>query len=190
MSEIGDKIIIGEIGYRCIITEQQIKEKIRLMAEQIIQKHTGKDPPIIVYVEMGAINLGVELSKCLYDLKFDHEVDTLCVKSYFRDGQRSDITLVNWLTIDPIGRNLIIIEDIVDNGGTLNFISEEFEDRYGSSVPVEWLALIVKKGHSFEKEIDFFGWEGEFGWLVGNGMNSKVSNYSLYRGLRDIFEKE
>lgn len=190
MSKIGDEIIIGGIEYRCIITEDQIKNKIRLMAEQICQKHTGKDPPVVVCTAMGGLYLGVELSKCLDDLNFDHEIDTLCVKKYAQDGKPGNITLVNSLTIDPCGRNLIIIEDIVDDGGTLNFLSSELERRYGSSLSIEWLALIVKQGHKFKEEINYFAWIGDFGWLVGNGMDSRVSKYCLCRGLRNIYEKK
>ena len=193
MVKINEVIKIGEEKFRCIITKAEINKKIRLIAKKICNNHKGKDPPIIVLTEIGGLNCGTELTQCLQDLNFMHEVDTVCIKSYVEDGKPGDPILINPPILNPVNRNLIIVEDIIDNGGTLNFLSSELKKRYGTSFNVEYLALIVKKDHKFEHNIDYYGWIGEFGWLIGNGMDTKIiiNNHPYYvaRGLRDIYEK-
>ena len=179
---------IGGETFRCVITDDEIKSKIKLCASEIIEKHRkDKAPPVLLSVLMGGLYFTAELSQYLADSNFPHEIDAIRIKSYTKDEKAQAVEWISKPLNNLSHRNVIIVEDVIDKGNSMNFVYEELKMYY--PVTIETAALIVKKGHSFKQTITYSCFEGEYGWITGKGLDTLCDGYSLGRGDRDICEK-
>ncbi len=180
---------VNETTYRCVLTDEEIRSRTKLCALEIIEKHRNDTKPsILVSVLMGGLYFAAELSQYLEDLNFPHEMDAIRIKSYTEDEKSGETIWLSKPLIDLSNRNVIIVEDIIDKGNSMNFVYDELQ-RMHKSVDIEIAALIVKKGHSFKYPITYSCFNDEYGWLRGKGMDTISDGYSLGRGDRDICEK-
>lgn len=161
-----------------IIAQEDIENKVKLLALQISEDYKGLNPVLIGVLKGCFIFLG----DLIRNLDIIHEVDFIKISSY-RDGStNSEIKLVNDITTSIDGRNIIIVEDIVDTGNSLNFLKDHLAN-YGPE-SMKTCTLVYRKNKSENcPEIEYKGFEIEEGFLIGYGMD-----YGEWgRNLRDIY---
>jgi hypoxanthine phosphoribosyltransferase len=162
-----------------ILRKEEIERSVGDMARQISLDYAHRKL-VLVGVLKGAF---IFLSDLARKLTIPAEIDFLCLSSY-GDGTSSsgNVQLIKDIDIDICGKDVLIIEDIVDTGVTLRWLIEYFQARDPSSVRI--CALIDKKERrEVPVDIDYVCHEIGEGFLVGYGLDFAEQ----YRHLPEIF---
>lgn len=180
MSEIeADKIIIGEDVFVPYLSEEVIQNRIKELGKQISEEYKGKTP-VFIGVLNGAF---IFLADLIKNITVDCEIDFFKLSSYgdskISSGQ---VTLVKELNCDVNGRDLIIVEDIVDTGLSIKFIEKLIETHTPSSMKVVSL-LLKPQSLIYDVKIDYIGFEIPSKFVLGYGLDYAQK----YRNLRSIY---
>lgn len=128
---------IGEI----LITEHEIQDKIRELAKRITEDYIDRDL-LLVGVLKGAFMLMSDLAR---EIKLPLEFDFMAVSSYGSATRTSGVVrILKDLDYEISGRNVLLIEDIIDSGLTLNYLLKYLQTRKPKSLEV--CALLRKEG--------------------------------------------
>ncbi len=167
-------------GMNVVYTADQIQSRVRELAEQINEAYEGK-PLVVVCVLKGAFMFFSDLLK---HLAVRPEIDFVRVASYGDSTLRAqNISFTKDLEISISGKHLLIVEDVVDTGHTIDFLYRQFSARGAASIR---LCAIVDKYERREVSIsvDFPGFVLQKGYIVGYGMDYA----ERYRELDAIYD--
>lgn len=158
-----------------VISEQQIAERIAELGRQIRQDYGGKNI-LLVGVLKGA---AVFLSDLLRAIDGAVDYDFVAISSYGNGTKSSGVVrILKDLDESPVGRDVLIVEDIVDSGLTLQFLLENMKTHRTASVRV--CTLLDKTARRVvDVPIDYKGFEVPDVFVVGYGMDYA----GLYRNL-------
>ena len=165
---------IAEVLY----TEQQIHEKIAELSRRIEVDYAG-EKVLLVGVLRGAVMVMADLAR---ELRRDIEMDWMATSSYGAGTESSGVVrIVKDLDTDIAGRNVLIIEDIVDSGLTLAWLRSNLESRNPASLEI---CALLRKPDAAKVEIDarYVGFEIPNAFVVGYGLDYA----ERYRNLRSI----
>lgn len=173
-----EKIMVGELEFRKYISEEQIKERISKMALEIDVQLKGKDP-IFIAVLNGSFIFCSDLVRAT---KKDYEIEFLKVKSY--EGMESAGVIKETLNTLPNieGRDVFLVEDIVDKGHTINYLHDTLSKDKPSSISIVSL-LFKPSAYQHKIKIDHVGFEIPNDFVVGYGLDYN----GLGRSLKDIY---
>ncbi len=154
---------LGEI----LIPEQAIQEKVAELAAAIQAEHSGHEV-LLVGVLKGAFVLIADLAR---HLTIPVAVDFMAVSSYGSTTKTSGVVRIQKdLDADIGGRHVILVEDIVDSGLTLNYLLRNLQARGPASLEV--LALLVKPARKrVDIPIHYQGFEIPDRFVVGYGLD-------------------
>lgn len=166
-------------GYRILFDRKQIQRKVGEIGQQIENDYRGK-APVLIGILKGAFVFMADLVRTIEEV--DMEIDFLGVSSYRNKTLPATQPVVTRdLTIDIGARDVIVIEDIIDTGGTFDFIVKHIEGKNPSSLKI--CCLIDKRGRrKGNLKIDYFGFEIESGFVIGYGMDFSEK----FRNIKDI----
>ena len=157
----------SQIKTRLFISRQEIETAVCRLATKINKDYHDKQP-VLVAVLKGAF---VFLADLIRHLELPVEVEFVCLSSY-RQGRQSSgkVRLVQGLCTDIKGRDVIVIEDIIDTGLTTNFLLNYLEKQQPSSVRV--CALTSKPSRrQIPVTIDYLGFDVPDRFIVGYGLD-------------------
>ena len=159
---------------RVVVSEAQLKTRIKELAAQIDKDYDGRDL-ILVGVLKGAVMAMADLSR---ELQRHIEMDWMAVSSYGAGTQSSGVVrILKDLDRDITGREVLIVEDIVDTGLTLSWLKENLESRGAKSVEI---CTILRKPEAakVEVKVKYVGFEIPTDFVVGYGLdfNEKYRN--------------
>ena len=171
---------ILESSYEVMITSQEIQKKVVYLADLINEDYKDKNPILVCNLK-GAFIFLSDFCRCL---TIPHEVDFMSTSSYKKGMETSGIVrIVKDLKTNIIGRNVLIIEDIVDTGLTLNYIKKFLALHNPLSIRV--VSLLNKKDRrKIEADVDYIGFEIPDKFIIGYGLDYEEK----YRGLKFIAE--
>ena len=168
----------GLVPGRTLVSAEQLAERVAQLGAEITVDYAGRSP-LLVGVLKGAFMFMSDLSRVI-DLPV--EFDFMAVSSYGHSTRSSGVVrIVKDLDLDLAGRDVILVEDIVDSGLTLNYLRRNLLARNPASLEV--CALLVREDHSIDEAIlryEGFRIPGEF--VVGYGLDVD----QRYRNLPDI----
>jgi hypoxanthine phosphoribosyltransferase len=162
--------------HEIILTESQIEEKVRELAAQITKDYSDK-PPIFIGILKGSV---IFLSDLIRSIDLPIRLDFIAVSSYGSEMTSSGVVRIQYdLKTSIEGRDVLVVEDIVDTGLTLAYLMENFATRHPKSIKI--CALLDKKEarkSDIELKIDYVGFEVPDQFLVGYGLdyNEKYRN--------------
>lgn len=158
-----DNAALGPI----ILSEEEIQAKVRELGAQITKDYEGR-PPLLIAVLKGAAMFMADLSRAI---KLPIDVDFMAISSYGSSTKTSGVVrIVKDLDIDLTDRHVLIVEDIVDSGLTLNYLRKNLQARNPASLEV--CALIVKKGvQRTESDTRYTGFYTSPDFVVGYGLD-------------------
>lgn len=174
-------ISIGEV----IIDSGQIKRKVRELGDSI-----GKDfsgfllPPVIIGVLNGSFVFLSDLIRVDGMSKLNYDLDFITLSSYKDSTESEKVDLKQDFTLDITNRNILIVEDIVDSGHTLNYLLD-YLYRF-NPLSIEICVLVDKlERRDIDVPINYKGFTLDKGFIVGYGMDYKgygrhLSNIHLY----------
>ena len=160
------------------ITESTIKNRVRELARYIDIDYNNLDDRIcIVGVLRGAFIFLADLSRLL-DTR--HTIDFISIGSYDKDNSGNVRLLMDTRT-DVSGKHVLIVEDIIDSGKTINYLVSLFLDRNVASVKT--CTLFRKNGSKETSNVDYVGFDvPKEHWLIGYGLDFD----DKYRTLPDV----
>ncbi len=117
---------------RILFTEEQIRAKAKEVAAQIEEDYKG-EPLYLVGTLRGAV---VWMADIMREITLDTEIDFIAASSYQGTDSTGVVTIKKDLDGDVTGKNVLIVEDIVDTGFTLSKLLEYFRGKGAKSVEI------------------------------------------------------
>jgi hypoxanthine phosphoribosyltransferase len=152
---------------KVIIKEDQLKKRIKKLADEISNDYKDKNP-VLVGILKGSFIFMADLTR---QLKMPHQIDFISVASYGSGKQASGA--VKWLkdlSINIEGKHVIIVEDIIDSGLTLNYIRNNLLTRNPKSLKIVTL-LNKKKKRKIKIPLKYVGFSIPDEFVVGYGLD-------------------
>ncbi len=161
-----------------LYTEEQIHDKIVELAGRIDADYAGQSL-LLVGVLKGAVMVMADLARAL---TLPIEMDWMAVSSYGSGTQSSGVVrILKDLDTDLTGRQVLIVEDIIDSGLTLSWLRANLESRGAASVEI--CALLRKpKAAKVNVDVRYAGFEIGNEFVIGYGLDYA----DKYRNLRGI----
>jgi len=162
-----------------IISSLQLQAKVEELGRQISQEYRGRQL-VLLGVLNGAFIFTADLCRAI---NLDLEIDFIRVASYGNATQScGTIRLLQEPSLDLTGKDILLVEDIVDTGTTMAWLQNHF--RQSSANTVKICSLIDKKERrSVPVEVDYIGFALTTGFLVGYGLDCA----ERYRNLPAIY---
>lgn len=157
------------VEHKILISEEKLQKRITELAEQISNDYEGEDITLICTLK-GAVYFTIDLSKKI--TKSDVTLDFVRVSSYGINNRETTGKLDFKLDIseDIKDKNVIVVEDIVDSGITLNYLYDYLKTKNPKSLK---LCVLLDKKARRQKEIaiDYTGFEIENKFVLGYGLD-------------------
>ena len=161
-----------------LLSKEEIQAVVKDLAAQIDRDYAGRDL-LVVGVLKGAVMVMADLVR---ELHSHVTMDWMAVSSYGSGTQSSGVVrILKDLDTDLMGKDVLIVEDIIDSGLTLSWLLENFGSRGAESIEV--LALL-RKPEAAKVVIDckYVGFDIPTDFVVGYGLDYD----ERYRNLRDV----
>ena len=172
-----DLATVGTDVERVIATEEQLRTKIAELAAQVDKDYKDRDL-LLVGVLKGAIMAMADLTRAM---QRHAEMDWMAVSSYGSGTKSSGVVrILKDLDRDITGRNILIVEDIVDSGLTLSWLRANLLTRGAASVEI--LAILRKpEAAKVDVAVKYVGFEIPSDFVVGYGLDfdEKYRNLSF-----------
>jgi hypoxanthine phosphoribosyltransferase len=163
---------------KVLLTEAQIRGRLTELAAEIERDYEGRDL-LLVGVLKGAVMVMADLSR---ELQRHVETDWMAVSSYGSGTKSSGVVrILKDLDTDLTGRNVIIVEDIIDTGLTLSWLVANLRSRGPASVEV---FTLLRKPDAAKTAVDvrYVGFDIPNEFVVGYGLDHS----ERYRNLRVV----
>jgi hypoxanthine phosphoribosyltransferase len=149
------------------ITEEQVEARIRELGEQIAKDYGG-EPITLVCILKGSVFFTCELAK---RITTPVQLEFMSVSSYGSGTSSSGVVrIVHDLTSSIEGKNVIVIEDIIDSGRTLNYLLENLKTRNPKSIKL--CTLLDKPDRRVvDVPVDYVGFVIPDEFVVGYGLD-------------------
>ena len=172
-----DLAAVGTDVERVIATEEQLKARVAELAAQVDADYAGKDL-LLVGVLKGAIMAMADLTRAM---QTHMQMDWMAVSSYGSGTKSSGVVrILKDLDTDVTGRNVLIVEDIVDTGLTLSWLKANLLSRGAADVQI---LTILRKPEAAKVEVDvkYVGFDIPKDFVVGYGLDfdEKYRNLSF-----------
>ena len=152
--------------YKIVLSEEQIKNRVIELGKQINEDYKGKSP-IIICMLKGAI---IFFSDILRQLTLPLSMEFVRLSSYKNGTSSGEMEVVNPLTTDIAGKDVIIVEDVVDSGKTLSYFVNMLKEKNPASIKI--CAFLDKpERREAEVNVDYVGFRIECGFVIGYGLD-------------------
>ena len=179
--------MMDRIFGRPIVTQEQMRTRIRELGRQITMDYVGKEL-ILVGVLKGAYAFYADLARAI---RIPMRVDFIVVTSYSGKPKSSGkVKIVTDLTEDIAGRDVLLVEDIVDSGLTAEHLVRTLRKRNPRSIK---LCALLSKPERREKNvpIDYVGFEIPNKYVVGYGLDYEQKYRNLpYLAVLDTVDED
>ena len=164
---------------KVLYSEDFLQEATLNLANWINKKYKNSKNLVLIVTMLGAVPFSMDLIK---NIEIIHELDFVGVKSYFGKKKQTDVIMIDKdISLDIKNKDVIILEDIVDSGRTLERIIDFLERREPKSLIT--VSLLKRQENNVEIKKLKYGIEVPPGlFLVGYGLDYN----NKYRNLRDI----
>lgn len=152
-----------------IISEEKLKKRVQELGKEISADYRGKNP-LLVGILRGGFIFTADLVRLL---DFPHEIDFISVSSYGHSTSSSGaVRLLKDLNTSVQKRHLLLVDDIIDTGLTINYIAKSLELRKPASLAI--VTLLEKEiKRKFELPTKYVGFKIPETFVVGYGLDYK-----------------
>lgn len=167
---------------KVLISEEELKKRIKELGETITKDYEGKEIHLICVLK-GAVMFMVDLSK---EIHIPLTMDFMAVSSYGNETSSSGVVkIVKDLDENIEGKDVLIVEDIIDSGRTLSYLVQILKDRSPNSIKI--CTLLDKPERRMAKvNVDYVGFSVPDYFVLGYGLDYMQK----YRNLPYIAMKE
>jgi hypoxanthine phosphoribosyltransferase len=150
-----------------LYTKEQIQQRIAELAAQIDKDYEGREI-LIVGVLKGAVMVMADLARALHS---HISMDWMAVSSYGSGTQSSGVVrILKDLDTDLMGKDVLIVEDIIDSGLTLSWLLKNLSARNPASISIVTL-LRKPDAVKVDVEVDYVGFDIPNEFVVGYGLD-------------------
>ena len=150
-----------------LLTEQQIRERVAQLGEEISRDYAGKDP-LFIGVLKGCF---VFMADLMRQVTIPCGMDFMVVSSYGKSTKTTGaVEIIKDLSQDIEGRHLVIVEDILDTGVTLSYLTKYLQNRDPASVTI---ATLLDKPERRRADVSarYVGFTVPDAFVVGYGLD-------------------
>ncbi len=152
---------------KCLFSKEQIARRVSELATQISHDYASSKELQVICILNGSIFFTVDL---LRQLRTPCLLNCIRAKSYHKADLSDNVDISYGSDIDVAGKDVLIIEDIVDTGITLNALVDMYHKKDAASVRV--CSFLDKKSRHIEDiKVDYVGYNIEDEFVVGYGMD-------------------
>lgn len=174
---------------RILLTEEQIKARIKELGQELTREYEGKDP-VVIGVLKGVV---VFYADMIREIKCHNQMDFMCVSSY-RGTESTGRTMVSKdIANDIYGRHVLILEDIFDTGNSLDFTYKHLKAKGPASLRIcTFLDKPERRKAEITLKADYTGYVIPNEFVVGYGLdfNEKYRNLPFVGVLKpEAYEK-
>ncbi|OLS03001.1 hypoxanthine phosphoribosyltransferase [Tissierella creatinophila] len=158
-----------------LISEEEVSVRIKELGKEITKDYKEKNL-MVVGILKGAVVFMSELCKRI-DLPID--MDFMSVSSYGKSSRSTgEVKIIKDLDDSVEGKDILIVEDIIDTGLTLSYLTDNLKKRGANSVKI--ITLLDKPGRrNIQVKVDYLGFEVPNEFIVGYGLDFS----EMYRNL-------
>ncbi len=169
---------MGKVKKEILISKPKIDDRVQRLADEISRDYEGKEL-VLIGILKGAFVFMADLIRCL---RIPCEVDFVRLASYGTGTVSSGNIMITKDIETPIrGRDVLIVEDIVDTGLTLYFLVDKLKEREPESLKV-CVLLDKKERRKVPFEAEYVGFDIPDRFVVGYGLDFN----EMYRFLPDV----
>ena len=151
-----------------LINEETLQKRINELANKIEEDFKNEEI-VLICILKGAVYFAIDLSKKIKNNVVT--IDFMKVSSYGNNFKSSgNIDFILDITTDIKNKNVIIVEDIIDSGYTLNFIKNYLSNKNPKSLKI-CVLLDKKERREIDVKVDYTGFEIENKFIVGYGLD-------------------
>ncbi|EKA7354421.1 hypoxanthine phosphoribosyltransferase [Vibrio vulnificus] len=151
-----------------MISEQTVQERVRELGKQITAHYQGSEDLVLVGLLRGSFVFMADLARAI---ELTHQVDFMTASSYGNTMESSrDVRILKDLDDDIKGKDVLIVEDIIDTGNTLNKIKEILSLREPKSIEICTL-LDKPSRREVHVPVKWIGFEIPDEFVVGVGID-------------------
>ena len=164
---------------KVLLTREEIAEKVRELGKQITLDYAGKKP-VLVCILKGA---SVFFADLIREIELPLTLDFMAISSYGSATKTSGVVrILKDLDNDILGKDVIVVEDIVDTGITLSYLSKILMQRGASSLRIATLLDKPARRKVKDLKVDYMCFDIPDAFVVGYGLDYDQT----YRNLPDI----
>jgi hypoxanthine phosphoribosyltransferase len=167
----------GHIG-GVVVSQEQLRRRVTELGAQIADDYRER-PPLLVGVLKGAFIFMADLARAI---NLPVEIELMAIASYGSDTTSSGVVrIMKDVDTDLVGRDVLVVEDIVDSGITLSYLQRYLWAHRPATLEV--CALLVKSGLQLrDVDLRYVGFTIPPDFVIGYGLDVD----QRYRNLRDI----
>lgn len=163
-----------------MISEQEVQERVRELGKQITERYQGSEDLVLVGLLRGSFVFMADLARAI---ELTHQVDFMTASSYGNTMESSrDVRILKDLDDDIKGKDILLVEDIIDTGNTLNKIREILSLREPKSIAICTL-LDKPSRREVNVPVDWIGFEFQMnlslGWVLITRRNTATYHTSV-----------
>lgn len=174
---------MDEVVKEILVTNEEIKKRVKELGQQITEDYKGKDL-MLVGILKGAV---IFMSELVQNIDLPITMDFMAVSSYGDSSQSSGVVrIIKDLDCYIEGKDILIVEDIIDTGLTLNYLTDNLKKRKPNSVKVCTL-LDKPERRKIEVPVDYVGFEVPDEFIIGYGIDyaQKYRNLPYIASLKE-----
>ena len=171
-------------NYRILLTQEQIQNRIKELGEEITRDYADKEPVIICMLK-GAVYFFADLTK---HINLPIMIDFARLSSYRNGTTSGKMELIANITAKIEGKDVLIVEDIVDSGKTLAYFINLLKEKNPKSIKI---CSFLDKKERREADItaDYVGFDIPCGFGIGYGLDY-AEKYREFPFLAEIIDPE
>ncbi|MFA5886531.1 MAG: phosphoribosyltransferase family protein [Patescibacteria group bacterium] len=204
--KVDRRMVINGNVYQRIISHEEMFQRVQELAAQIKKDYRQyAQPPILLFVELGALFFLSNLSRALDRLAFDHTVDSIRLKKFTKNKEAEPVKIINFPVEDLGRRHLIVVEDIIDSGESMDVLNQYLKHLKVPPQSVKYCSLLLRSKNShllgdanspvldkndsldfkLDFKIEYYGFLVKPGWVFGEGMDYN----HILRGVSGVYQE-
>ncbi len=176
---------IDNIYKEILVSEEELDERLEELAKDIMKSYEGeKEELVVIGILRGAV---IFMTNLITKLDMELTIDFMAVSSYGSSSVSSGVVrILKDLEEEIAGKNILIVEDIIDTGLTLSYLTDNLRKRGAKSVKIATL-LDKPDRRKVDVNVDFVGFRIPDEFVVGYGLdyNQKYRNLPFVAALKE-----
>ena len=164
-----------------LITEEEIQNKVKELGEKITEDYRDKDLFLLGILKGAAPFMADIMRKIDLDLEYDF----MDVSSYQGTRSMGEVRILKDISTSIVGKDILIVEDIIDTGITLSYLTKVLKSRGANSIEIVTM-LSKPSRRKIDLPVKYNGYEIEDYFVIGYGMDYDEKYRALpYIGILD-----
>lgn len=164
-----------------LITEEEIQNKVKELGEEITEDYRDKDL-FLLGILKGAVPFMADIMR---KIDLDLEYDFMDVSSYQGTRSMGEVRILKDISTSIVGKDILIVEDIIDTGITLSYLTKVLKSRGANSIEIVTM-LSKPSRRKIDLPVKYNGYEIEDYFVIGYGMDYDEKYRALpYIGILD-----